>query len=308
MTVGIIAVLLALFLPHLTKSKRMSNLVIDQANLRQIGQATTMFATDHKDYIPASTLSATQTTFNADNTALGGASYPISGHAIYATGITPPAKSLTARIAAVKNAAGTTVGHTWGLGQLVTTGYITNLRQLFTADPMLERGSYAIPIGPEAYATRNGIISNAATPGIPASGSVSCDYIFQPYANFVTDPVTRVTTAVKGADGYSKHSKASSLKPHSVLAANYATVRNIGGNRPWTQHGVGSGVLSPSWDGSRPIQPFTTNVLYADGHVTGQAGRDYWTAVNGLGLTQYAGSPGYLELHATVLPFFEKNR
>ena len=60
------------------------------------------------------------------------------------------------------------------------------------------------------------------------------------------------------------------------------------------------------WAGT-PIQPYQTNVLYADGHVTAQGGRDYWFACRNLDPTLYNTSKGFRDLALTVLPYCEKN-
>ena len=50
--IGIIAVLIALLLPALNKAREQARSVQCLSNLRQLGQATMMFATDHNGYMP----------------------------------------------------------------------------------------------------------------------------------------------------------------------------------------------------------------------------------------------------------------
>jgi prepilin-type N-terminal cleavage/methylation domain-containing protein/prepilin-type processing-associated H-X9-DG protein len=52
--IGVIALLLSLLLPALSKAKEAANAVACAANMRSIGQAMQMYAQEHKDYIPGS--------------------------------------------------------------------------------------------------------------------------------------------------------------------------------------------------------------------------------------------------------------
>ena len=54
--VGIIALLIAMIMPALSKTREKANLIKCMSNLRQIGQAFTMHATEHKGYVPTAGL------------------------------------------------------------------------------------------------------------------------------------------------------------------------------------------------------------------------------------------------------------
>jgi prepilin-type processing-associated H-X9-DG protein len=56
--IGIIALLISILLPALSKARDQANLIKCLSNVRQLGLASKMFAADHKGYIPTSTSDA----------------------------------------------------------------------------------------------------------------------------------------------------------------------------------------------------------------------------------------------------------
>src|ERR1700743_2380251 len=64
--IGIIALLISVLLPALTKARRAANTIACASNMRQIVQAMQMYASDYNGYIPGSPHTSGAFLFNSD--------------------------------------------------------------------------------------------------------------------------------------------------------------------------------------------------------------------------------------------------
>lgn len=116
--IGIIAILIALLLPALAKSRILADQVICAANLRTIGQGIFEYADEERGAYPMPA-----TTFIVNQASASGRSWPFAQLAVTTTGTWSP----------IYNADGGEVP--WGMGNLYQTGIITTPEVFYCTQP-----------------------------------------------------------------------------------------------------------------------------------------------------------------------------